>query len=251
MRQRTMEWVIALALVALLVYLVWDEVGTSIPTPIMKRKRLCDYMIGGSVHEDIPTALKRGNRLIEVHVYADEQNHPIVAKNPTDEAYDNVSFNQVCVDIANDAFPSKDPLILSIVPHTDNVLTLNRMAETMKQTIRRHLVQEKAIEQEPIDNYANKVIVVSGGNIRGSDFDDLVNLSWSESGVRRLSHQQALHPRDELELITFNKDNITIVSPDVRFKAMTVNPEVPKTLGCQWNLFTAEPIGFVEKRLAR
>ena len=245
-----MKWLLAALLAAFLVYLIYEQTaGKSMP--MMSRKRLCDYTVTGSVFEDIPTALKRGIRLIEVHVYSDERDQPVVATTPQtngrDFADNNVSFEQVCIDIVNDAFPSKDPLILSIVPHTDKSVTLNKVAEHLETIPRAHLVPAVHITDARLDTLANKLLIVSGG-VRGTALESLVNLSWDDDDLRRLSYQQALHPRDPEELLRFNRDFITLVAPDPEFSTVTVNPKDPLAYGCQWNLFDRTgPPGFVEK----
>ena len=246
-----MEWLIAIVLLLLIGYVLFDgKLGES--PVITTRKRLCDYYAGGSVFEDIPTALARGVRLLEVHVYSDEQDHPVVALHPQNDGYDyaleNITFEQVCILIANDAFPSNDPFILSIVPHTEKTITMNRIAEHLKTTVRRRLVTtNKNIATMPIDVLKGKVIVVSGGNMQGTELEDLVNLSWNESGLRRLTYQQALHPRDEKELMRYTRDNIVLVAPEAELRTVNVNKERPAAMGCQWNLYDKNGSGFKEK----
>lgn len=250
-----MKWLLAAILAAFLVYLIYDEMKGGPIAKITRRKRLCDYYLGGSVFEDIPSAIKRGVRLLEVHVYADERDEPVVATTPQNNgknfAEQNVSFEQVCIDIVNDAFPSKDPFILSIVAHTEKGYTLNKVAEHLTTITRRHLLKDKDIYNAVLDDLANKLILVSGGNVHGSALEPLLNLSWSESGVRRLSYQQALHPRDPKELKAFNQDFITIVGPQPELKTINANPATPFALGCQWNLMAKEPLAFTEKSFLR
>lgn len=246
-----MTWLLAALLAAFLVYLIYEQMMGTSPMPIVSRKRLCDYTVNGSVYEDIPSALKRGVRLLEVHVYSDEQDQPVVATTPQtngrDFADNNISFEQVCIDIVNDAFPSKDPLILSIVPHTDKSVTLNKIAEHLETIPRAHLVAATHISDAPIDTFANKLLIVSG-RVHGTALESLVNLSWDDEDMRRLSYQQALHPRDPEELQRFNRDFITLVAPDPDLQTITVNPKDPLAYGCQWNLFDrAGSPGFVEK----
>jgi hypothetical protein len=240
-----MEWLIAVLLVGLIVYLVKDELnpnGTLLP-----RKRLCDYLVAGSVYEDIPSAIQSGKRLLEVHVYSDERDQPVVAKKPQNDGYDfaddNVSFEQVCIDIVNDAFPSKDPFILSIVPHTDKTVTINRVAEHLLTTVRKHLVPQKDIQQVSLDALANKLILVSG-NVAGTSLEPLVNMTWDESGLRRLSVLQVTNSRDPEDLKQYNKDFITMIVPSGDLKIPTT---VDHVLGSQWNFYSAGPVGFVEK----
>lgn len=246
-----MEWLLALVLLVLIGILLFDN--TLGETPVMStRKRLCDYYAAGSVFEDIPTALARGVRLLEVHVYSDEQDHPVVARHPQNDGYDyaldNITFEQVCIMIVNDAFPSQDPFILSIVPHTEKTITMNRIAEHLKTTLRRRLITtHKNIATMPIDSLRGKVLIVSGGNIQGTELEDLVNLSWNEATLRRLTYQQALHPRDEKELIRYNRDNITLVAPDAELRTVNVRKDRPAAMGCQWNLYDMTGGGFREK----
>ena len=244
-----MEWLVAVFLLIAIGYLLYDETLGEQPT-LIPRKRLCDYYVPGSVFEDIPTALARGTRLLEVHVYSDEQDHPVVALHPQNDGYDyaleNITFEQVCVLIAND--PSEEPFILSIVPHTDKTITMNRIAEHLLTTVRRRLVSiHKKAATLSLDSLKGKVLIVSGGTIQGTELEPLVNLNWNESGLRRLTYQQAAHPRDEKELIRYNRDNITLVAPDAELRTVNVKWDAPMYRGCQWNLYDRTGGGFREK----
>lgn len=247
------QWILIGLMLLFLLYLVSEELGFVPPEVAPARsRRLCDYTVAGAVFEDIPKALKRGIRLLELHVFSDEQDEPVVAARPfnsgSDVVDENISFEQAMVDITNDAFPSKDPFILSIVPHTDKSFTLNRVAYHISTTVRKHLVDMKddQIVTAPLDSLANKIVIVSG-NIAGTELEPLVNLSWTGSLCRRLSHHQATHPRDPEELVQFNTDRISIVAPEMIFKNLKANPETPIAYGCQWNLFADGPSGFVQK----
>ena len=249
-----MEWLVALFLAAFLGYLIYEEVQGPLlaarPSAV-KRKRLCDYTTGGSVWEDPETALRRGTRLLEVHIYSDEQDHPVVAVRPQKEGQEfadpAVSFESVCVAIANDAFPSKDPFILSIVPETEKTIVMDRVAEHIVTTVRKHLVTTPSIQTAPIDDLANGLILVSRRT--GSQLDTLLNLTWDGSDLRRLTYAQAVNPPDERELLKFNREHITLVAPDASMNIVLANPERPKALGCQWNLHDSS-VGFVEKAAA-
>lgn len=243
-----MEWLVAILLLVMIGYLLID---TETPS-IVSRKRLCDYYAPGSVFEDIPTALARGVRLLEVHVYSDEQDQPVVALHPQNDGYDyaleNVTFEQVCIMVVNDAFPSNDPFILSIVPHTEKTITMNRVAEHLKTILRRRMVTtHKNIATMPIDSLKGKVLIVSGGNIQGTELEPLVNMSWNESKLRRLTYQQAIHPRDEAELMRYNRNNITLVAPEPELRSVNMKWDRPMYLGCQWNLYDTTGGGFREK----
>lgn len=248
-----MDTVLALVLAGLIGLIVYREVVPSaVTTPMSSRRRLCDYYAAGSVFEDTSSALARGIRVLEVHLYSDEDDQPVVATTAqtrgNDVAVDNVSFESVCVAITNDAFPSPDPCVLSIVPHTEKTIVLNRAAEILKTTVRRHLVKGGNLHLAAIDSLANKLVLVSGGHIVGSDLEPLVNLSWTDTPLRRLTYTQALYPRDPDELKAFNLNSISMVAADPEFTPPTIHPNTPATVyGCQWNFYVTGPGGFLPK----
>ena len=187
-------------------------------------------------------------RLIELNVYSDEQDHPVVATDAS--ATRMVSFESCMVDLVNDAFPSKDPMILSLVPHTLKNVTLTEVADILESTVRKHMIPDKDLATARIDDLANKLLLVTGGVIQGTRLETLANFNWTESTTRRLSYQQALNPRDPQELKKFTRDNIVVVGPDVG----TVNehPRRPAlAFGCQWNVYGLGTPGFTEKTFVR
>jgi hypothetical protein len=199
----------------------------------------------------LPMLIKAGARLVELDIYADENNKPVVGlknqKLGTDYAYNTVSLDACCVSIANNAFNSvsspvsSDPFILSLVFHTDNANVLNAASEIIKTTCRGRLLdasygfQRKNLANEPVCNLQNKIVIVSGGgNIKGTHMDELVNLSWSTSNLRRMTYMQASQPHDPDELINFNRTHITMVVPDIGDDLTNYNPQIVLSYGCQW-----------------
>jgi hypothetical protein len=244
-----METVLALSLLGLIGYVAWTET-TDEEKPPSVTKRLCDYVVRGGIYEEPESVIQSGRRLLEVHLYADENGNPIVSKNPLnqgyDYAYDYWTFDSICVSLIQ-AFPNRLPFILSIVPHTTNTVTLNKAADCLKTTVHRHLVPSEYTDLQSVelDLLADKLIIVSAG-VQGSELGDLVNLSWNDSNVRRLTYGQAVHPHDYSELIQFNRNAITLVTPDPVFGKEGVNPEITVAYGCQWILYGNTP-GFIEK----
>lgn len=226
--------------------------------------RLCDYYIASSSYSIfpgakiydyvsdsiIPLVVKSGPRLIELDIYADENNKPVVGlknqKLGTDYAYNTVSFEACCVSIINTAFNSitspvsSDPFILSLVFHTDKTIVYNACAEILKTTCRSHLLdstysyQRKNISVEPVCNLQSKLLIVSGGGIKGTLMEELVNLSWDTSNLRRLTYTQASQTYDHEELINHNRNAITMVVPDIGNDLTNYNPQILFTYGCQW-----------------
>jgi len=198
----------------------------------------------------LPLAIKAGVRLIELDIYSDVNDKPVVGlknqKLGVDYAYNTVSFEACCVSIANNAFNSisspvsSDPFVLSLMFHTEKTKTINAAAEILKTTCRGHMLdstysyQRKNLAVEPVCNLQSKLIIVSGGAIKGTLMEELVNMSWSTSHLRRMTYTQASQPHDHDELIDYNRNNITMVVPDIGEDLINNNPQILFTFGCQW-----------------
>lgn len=219
---------------------------TDTPAREFRDRTLVDYVVPGSTFEDISGALAKGYRLIELHIYSDAQDEPVVALRPDYEQTAHRSFVSCCEVIVNEAFPSDDPLIVSLVAHTDKSFTLNRVAYHLNSTVRKHLVSG-LVEDKQLDTLANKLILVSGNEVRGTNLEPMLNLSWNDSRLRRLTYQQAAYPREPEELRSFTKSNIVLVAPDQAFSKFKVMDDV-YAYGCQWNLCpTSGRTGFIPR----
>lgn len=226
--------------------------------------RLCDFYMASSSYSVfpgaqvfdyvsdnvLPMAIKAGVRLVELDIYSDMNDQPVVGlknqKLGIDYAYNTVPLEACCVSIANTAFnsvtspASSDPFVLSLVFHTDKTKTLNAASEILKTTCRANLLgteysyQRKNLALEPICNLQNKLIIVSGGTIKGTHMEELTNMSWSTSHLRRLTYTQASQPHDQDELINHNRNNITMVVPDIGEDLVNNNPQILFAYGCQW-----------------
>jgi len=200
--------------------------------------------------ETLTKVVKAGARLIELFVY-DVDKNPVVglASKTTKKmiTYNTLSFEDCCVALANSMFSPdvaigyKDPFVLSLVLETSDNAVLTRCAEIMKMTLRKFMLpseysyQRKNIAIEPICDFQGKLIIVSGENIKGNGMDELVNMSWVSSNMRRLTYTQASQTYDMEELVEFNKRNITLVVPDLDTTTFSnKNPEICYSFGCQW-----------------
>lgn len=242
----------------------YQQVTKLAPLGCPSKYRFCDYYMASSAYsvfpgkkiydyisdQILPLAIKAGARLVELDVYADENNKPVVGlkneKLGLDYASNSVSFESCCVSIANNAFNSistnvsSDPFVLSLVFHTDKSDVLNACAQILKDTSRKFMLDEtysyqrKNLSTEQICDLQNKLIIVSGGNFKGTLMDELVNMSWATSHLRRLTYSQAANPHDADELINFNRNHITMVVPDIGEDLVNYNPQILFTYGCQW-----------------
>lgn len=234
--------------------------------PTTPAYRLCDYYLASSAYSlfpgskiydyitdgIIPMLAKAGPRVVELDIYDDGSGSPVVGlknqKLGTDYAYNTISFGACCVAIANNMFNTvacpvaTDPFILSLVFHTTNSNVLNACAEVLKTTCRPYLLdasygyQRKNLAIEPICKLQSKMIVVSGTEVKGTLMEEVVNMSWGTSNLRRLTYTQAAQTNDSNELIENNRNNITMVVPDIEGDLVNKNPQILLTYGCQWNL---------------
>ena len=241
-----MEALLAVACLAAAGYLISREVRTEVVTAPSARKRLCDYYVAGAVYEDPVAVVPRGVRLLELHIESDMQDRPVVRGSPARGSESENHLESILVVLLNKAFPSKDPFILSLVFHTDTTVTLNAVAKSVNETVRRHLVPPTLdLAQRPLDTLENKLILVSGPEVRGSDLEPLITLSWGESGLRRLDYARALHPREPEELRQFTENNLVLVVPDKSKNVYPGDNEIVAS-GCQWNL-GGSGTGFIER----
>ena len=242
----------------------YQQVSQLSPLGCPSPYRLSDYYMASSSYsvfpgnkifdyvsdQVLPLVIKAGARMVELDIYADVNEKPVVGlkneKLGIDYASNSVSFESCCVSIANNAFNSvstnvsSDPFVLSLSFHTDKTNVINACAEILKTTCRRFMLDEtyafqrKNIAIEPICNLQSKLIIVSGGGMKGTLMEELVNMSWDTSHLRRLTYSQASQPHDANELINFNRNNITMVVPDVVDDLVNYNPQILFTYGCQW-----------------
>lgn len=232
-----MEMVLVAGALVAAGYLIAQEVKTEVA--VAPRKRVSDYYVAGALNEDPISVLSNGMRLLELHVGSDMQDRPVLL--PSGD-----KFEPVCVTLLNKAFPSKDPFILSLVFHTDTTVTLNAVAKSLRETVHRHLVPPTPnLAEVQLDTLADKLILVSGPETRGSDLEPLVTLSWGDSGLRRLDYARALHPRDPEELKQFAAHNLVLVVPD-KSKGVYAGDNDIVASGCQWNL-AGTGAGFIER----
>jgi len=239
---------------------VYQDVVHPAPLVCPTDNLLTDYNVAGSGYsilaaktvysyvtaDALTKVVDAGARILDLHVY-DVGKVPVVGiadeKTKKMLTYNTVPFEDCCVAIANSAFKTSSPFILSIVFHTDDTVILNKCSDILKNTLRKFMLdssysyQRKNIALEPICNLLNKLVIVSGEHHKGNGMDELVNISWSSSLCRRLTYTQAAQTYDHDELIEYNRRNITLVVPDLDTASMAnQSAEICFGYGCQWVL---------------
>lgn len=229
---------------------------------ILSQTKVCDYYMAGSCRSVFPSntvydyvstdaltkVLATGARWLELDVY-DEGGSPVVAyAKPTTGfrlSYNYVALADCLHTIAAGAWSSRvvpnssDPMFLSLNIHSDQATFINQVAVALKDVLRPWMLdmtyshQAKNIAQEAVCSLKGKLVIVSGGNHRGTDMDELVNISWTGPYLRRLTLTQAEEVHDTQELIDFNRKNLTMVVPDINGSLVNSKPDAVWAFGCQ------------------
>lgn len=224
--------------------------------------KLCDYYIATSARpvfagtkivdwisqDAIKKIISAGARFMELDVN-EEQERPVVSfvnKDNFRQTMNVVYLEDALKTIADNAWNttiapnSSDPFILSLNINGENTTLINNTAAVLKEELQTRMLgleyayQRKNLAQEAICNLKEKIVIISGGNHKNTDMDELVNLSWSGPNLRRMTLTQVEEVHDHEELTDFNKQNITLVIPDA---GTTENKnkgfDVAWTFGCQ------------------
>lgn len=224
--------------------------------------KVCDYYIAGSAQSVFPSnkasdyasadalaaILSAGARWIELHIY-EENGEPVVAlenaKFQFRLSYNSVRLADALNAIATTAWTSSkvsnasDPLFLSLKVHEDDTNLINAVAKMIRDKLSGHLLdmtyshQQINIAQEPVCNLLNKAVIVSGDNHKGTELDELVNISWSGPNLQRLTLTQANETHDIQTLTNFNRQNLTMVVPDPGLDFKNKSAFASWTFGCQ------------------
>jgi hypothetical protein len=243
---------------------VYSDLVKAAPLGCPSDDVLCDYYMASSGYTVIPSTtvytyittdaitevIKGGARLIELDIYSVNNDAVVgLADSKTNNmfTYNTLKFEDCCTTLANTMFASgttpgyQNPFVLSLNFHSEDNAFITRCADIMKMTLRKFMLhsgysyQRKNLAVEPICNLMGKLVIISGGNTKGNGMDELVNMSWASSNLRRMTYTEASQTFDHEELIEYNKRNITLVVPDMSSSDVkNKNAEICFSFGCQW-----------------
>jgi hypothetical protein len=238
------------------------ETFANAPVGCPSDRVMCDYMVAASANsiyankdaEDYTYAsavrkvIKAGARVSDLNIY-DVEGVPTAGLTDSSYtrlySYNGVKLEDCCIEIANTAFAddtpgNQNPFILSLKFHSTDNAFMTKCADVLKKTLSRFLLdvpytyQKKNIATEPVCNLLGKIIVVSGKNTKGNGMDELVNMSWDSSHMRRLPYTKVAQTYDHEELTEFNRQGITLVIPDEGKDLTNKDAQICFDFGCQW-----------------
>ena len=236
--------------------------------PTYSCRRLRDFYIktaynccsGGNYKNDfvnlcaLKNCIKQGARCLDFEIYAVD-NLPVIAVSSLDdynvkESYNSVPFAKAMEIISIYAFSSgncpnaNDPLILNFRIKSNISAIHNAMAKALYNTLGDRLLgKEFSYENsgKNIGSYLIKklmgkiVIVVDKSNplFTSTMLNEYVNIASNSAFIRLLRYRDVEYTQDKDELIFYNKQNMSIVLPELSANNTNFSPALVQTYGCQ------------------
>lgn len=236
---------------------------------VKKPYLLCDWYVSSSYRSFLPGLqyydycsvkaieyiLLSGVRFISLDIFNNEHlgdYEPIVTvgdeKGNWHYTLNKITFYDCCRAIRDIAFSksaitnAEDPFFLCLNLYVNkNSKTLNKITKILYDIFQERLLDKRySYEQtnlvvEPINNFINKIIIISGKGHTGSKLSELINLSWQGPFLRKLKHLEAIQTHNPKELIDYNRLNMSYVYPDFKERETTnYAPGLPWLYGCQF-----------------
>ena len=236
--------------------------------PNYKNHRLRDYYIktaynccaGGNYKNDyvnlcaLKNCIKQGARCLDFEIYAID-NFPVVAVSSVDhytikESYNSVPFAKAMEIISIYAFSGgncpnpRDPLILNFRIKSNRKEIFNAMAKALSNTLGDRLLGKKFSYESTGKNIGSYLIEKLMGKIiiivdklnplfTSTLLNEYVNIASNSAFVRLLRHRDVIYTQDKEELIFYNKQNMSIVLPELASNNKNFSAALVQTYGCQ------------------
>ncbi len=226
--------------------------------PYMTKNQLFDYCSLDIVEE----ILISGVRSIYIDIFNSQMSgdaHPIISNGFQEGewklAYNSILFEDLCKTIDKIVFSSgyvnnfNDPFILCLNLKTNgNYKCLNKVKKILYNVFGNRLLDNsytyssKHIMTTKIKDLMGKVIIFCSEGHKNTDLEELVNFSWEEQGLKKISYESidpTVENTDKVklnndELKNFNKNGITIVTPnDNTYYTYNYNTNYAWDAGCQ------------------
>lgn len=143
-----------------------------------------------------------------------------------------------------------DPFILLLNLNTNgNIDCLNKIKKIIYKRLKRYLLDNRYtfsstnIMKKPIKDFMKKIIIMSSSGYQNSELEELINFTWDREELKMITYESLdthiLDPSviklDPYELKQFNKDNMTIVTPNTSTVfTYNYNPDIFWGAGCQF-----------------
>ena len=215
---------------------------------------------GGSYKNDyvnlcnLKAVLKQGVRCLDFEIYSID-NQPVVATSTVDvyyvkETFNYVNFSDVMTTIKNYAFSGgtspnpADPLIIHLRIKSNNQSMYTNLANIFKLYDNIMLGNEYSYENSgknlgttPLLKFKNKVILIvdriNNAFLENEDLLEYINLASSSIFMRAYNYNDIVNNPDVQELTNYNKQDMTIVFPEVEVNPSNPSGYLCRSYGCQ------------------
>ena len=202
----------------------------------------------------LKNCIKQGARCLDFEIYS-VNNLPVIAISSKNNfnvkgSYNSIPFSEAMTVISAYAFAgstcpnSDDPLILHFRIMSNIAHIHDQMATILYNTLEDRLLGKKFSYENDGLNLGGyqlsllmgKVIIMvdkSNPLFTSTRLYEYVNITSKSVFVRSLRYNDLLYSPDTEELTYFNKENMTIVLPDVSATNNNFSPTLAKSYGCQ------------------
>ena len=202
----------------------------------------------------LKTCIQQGARCLDFEIF-DVNGAPGIGvstleSNHVTECYNSVPFEEAMQTVASHAFSggytscANDPLILHFRIMSSHKEIFDQMAEALYRTLERKMLGNKYsyeynglnLGSIQLKDLMGKVIIIvrkEGTLLTNSSLDEYTNMCSNAHFMRSLRYNQVKYTQDAAELTSYNKQNMSIVLPDLG--VTPDNPSAPLAMayGCQ------------------
>ena len=202
----------------------------------------------------LQTCIAQGARCLDFEIY-DVGGAPVVGVSSMEsyhvkECYNSVPFEEAMQTVASHAFSggyttcSSDPLLLHFRIMSSHKEIYDQMAEALYRTLERRMLGNKySYEYDGFNigtvkfrDLMGKVVIIvrkEGTLLSHSSLDEYTNICSNAHFMRSLRYNQVKFVHDSEELIEYNKQNMSIVLPDVGVQPANPSAPLAMSYGCQ------------------
>lgn len=210
----------------------------------------------------LKNVIKQGARCLDFEIYCVE-NIPVVGVSSVDiigvkQSYNTLPISEVLKELNNIAFSEtagicpnpKDPLLLHFRIKTNNVTIYNILASEIADNLGDKLLPIEYMREcngtnltkKPIKDFIGKVVIMVEKNnaynslpllYESKNMWELTNVTTNSVFIHETRFLDIKNSNDIDTISTFNRQNITLVLPDLSGSNANYISTVPQALGCQ------------------
>ena len=210
----------------------------------------------------LQNVIKQGVRCLDFEIFCVD-NTPVVGVSSIDiigikQSYNSIPVSQVLKELNDIAFSEtsgicpnpKDPLLLHFRVKTNNENILNILASEIAENLGDKLLQIEYmreangtnITKRPINDFIGKVVIMVEKNSKSNvmpllyqskNMWELTNVTTNSVFIHEKRYMDIKNSNDLETITNFNKQNMTLVLPELSVSNANYISTIPQALGCQ------------------